>query len=109
MAIRFSVMGRVFKPGSLRLISRKLEKTLGRFGKEDFDELHSSFCRWFMKTIETTSGCRPSYGQAAKVLDVALKVIVYYCRLPQASIAAKLVPRLHSPVDTPLMLYLKRK
>jgi len=109
MAIRFSVMGRVFKPGSSKLISRKLEMTIGRFGKEDFEELHSSFCLWFMKTIKTTSGSRPSYGQAAKVLDVALKVMIYYCYLPQASVAAKLVPRLHSPIDTPIMLYLKRK
>lgn len=109
MAIRFSVMGRVFKPGSSRLISRKLEMTIGQFGKEDFEELHSSFCRWFMKRIKTTSGSRPSYGQAAKVLDVALKVIVYYCHLPQASVAVKIIPRLHSPIDTPIMLYLKRK
>jgi hypothetical protein len=109
MAIRFSVMGRVFKPDSLRLISRRLEKLLGQFGKQDFEELHSSFCRWFMKTIKTTSGSPPSYGQAAKVLDVSLKVIVYYCHLPQASVAAKLIPRLYSPIDTPIMLYLKRK
>jgi hypothetical protein len=102
-------MGRVFEHNSSRLINRMLQKVLSRLGKEDYEEVHSSFCGWFMRTIKTTSGSRPSYGQAAKVLDVALKVIVYYCYMPQASIAAKLVPRLHSPIDTPIMLYLKRK
>jgi hypothetical protein len=109
MAIGFSVMARVFKPNSSKQIHRKLEEILGRLEKEDYGELHSSFCSWFMKTIETTKGRQSSYGQAAKVIDVALKVTVGYCRLPDPSVAAKVIPQLHCALDIPIMLYLKRK
>ncbi|HEY2932815.1 MAG TPA: hypothetical protein VGK99_13810 [Acidobacteriota bacterium] len=49
-----------------------------------------------------------SYGQAAKVLDIALKVYVYYCAQPTADVAERIVPLLHGAVDTPIMQQLKR-
>ena len=50
-----------------------------------------------------------SYGQAAKVFDVALKVYVYYCNLPDNDTASKLLPLLHGAVDTLMMKDLKTR
>ena len=47
-----------------------------------------------------------SYGHAAKVLDIAIKVYVYYCAQPNAEVAERLVPFLHGAVDTALMKHL---
>jgi hypothetical protein len=49
-----------------------------------------------------------SYGQAGKLLNVALKVYVYYCRLPSPQAAQKLLPFLHGAVDTLMMEHLKK-
>jgi len=49
-----------------------------------------------------------SYGQAAKVLDIAIKVYVYYCAQPTAEIAQRIVPFLNGVVDTAIMKELKK-
>ncbi len=49
-----------------------------------------------------------SYGQAAKILDIAIKVYVYYCTQPNPATAERIVPFLHGAIDTPIMKHLKK-
>jgi hypothetical protein len=49
-----------------------------------------------------------SYGQAAKILDIAMKVYVYYCTQPTPGIGERIVLYLHGAIDTPIMKYLKK-
>jgi hypothetical protein len=42
------------------------------------------------------------------VLDVAIKVYVYYCAQPTPEIAERIVPFLHGAIDTAIMLHLKK-
>jgi len=108
MAISFTGMTRVFKPKSSEKIRQKLMETLGLLDKEDYEKLHSEFCDWLINNITTASGSPPSYGQAAKIFDIAMKVIVSYCHLPEFSVASRIKPHLHCAVDTKIMLELKR-
>jgi len=123
IAISFSAMNRVFEPGSKQKIARKFEQSLallaGVGDKTNFEKIHTEFCEWFVQNIFTAKKVlknklvkksqTASYGQAAKVFDVALKVYVYYCNLPDFESAAKLLPMLHSAVDTLMMENLKKK
>ena len=121
MAITFSAMNRVFTAGSKQKIAGKLEDSFALLancdGKKDFEKIHSEFCEWFVKNISTSkkvlkdseikTSRAASYGQAAKVFDVALKVYVYYCNLPDFESATNLLPMLHAAVDTLMMRKLK--
>jgi hypothetical protein len=121
MAIAFSAMTRVFEKGSKQKIAEKLESSLGHLagvdGKDEFEEIHSEFCKWFVGNINTAQRVvknkmlkkshLASYGQAGKVFNVVLKVYVYYCNLPDCESAAKLLPMLHAAVDTLMMKDLK--
>ena len=49
-----------------------------------------------------------SHGHSAKVLDIALKVYVYYCGQP-AENTGLLLPLLHSALDTPMIEHLHRR
>jgi hypothetical protein len=122
MAITFSAMNRVFEVGSKEKIARELERSFGLLagvaGKSDFEKIHSEFCERFVRSVSTAERVRKngetkksraaSYGQAAKVFDVALKVYVYYCSLPDCECAAKLLPMLHAAVDTKMMRNLRK-
>ena len=123
IAISFSAMNRLFEQGSKQKIAKKLENSFdllaGFENKDDFEKKHSDFCEWFVQNIFTAEKVlknkkikrsrAASYGQAAKVFDVALKVYVYYCNLPDYESATKLLPMLHSAVDTLMMKHLKKK
>jgi len=123
IAVSFSAMNRVFEQGSKQKIAGKLEDSFCQLvdveAKEDFEKIHSGFCEWFVKNIATAKknlkngkikeSRAASYGQAAKVLNVALKVYVYYCNLPDCETATKLLPMLHCAVDTVMMEHLKKK
>ena len=123
IAISFSAMIRVFEQGSKQKIAGKLENSFSLLadieGKDDFEKIHSDFCEWFVNNVFTAEKVlknkkikksrAASYGQAAKVFNVALKVYVYYCNLPDYETAAKLLPMLHCAVDTPMMEHLKKK
>jgi hypothetical protein len=72
--------------------------------------MHRGFCQWFVKTIRLAKTDEPSsYGHAAKVLDVALKVYVYYCKMPSPAKAESLMPRLNGAIDTPILRHLFKK
>ena len=123
IAISFSAMNRLFQQGSKQKIVGELERSfdllVGVEDKDDFEKIHSDFCEWFVQNIITAEKIlknekikksrAASYGQAAKVFDVALKVYVYYCNLPDHKSAVKLLPMLHSAVDTLMMKNLKMK
>lgn len=49
---------------------------------------------------------RASYGHRAKVLDIALKVILYYCRLPHHLKAEQLIPMLRCGIGTLIFKHL---
>jgi hypothetical protein len=80
---------------------------------EEYERLHAEFCDWFKRTIRTApkqhknGGAKPScacsYGQAAKVLDVAAKVFVHYCGLRSPEVVNRLLPWLHAALDTQMM------
>ncbi len=101
-------MLRVFKQGALKEITSKLGDIVNQLGEVDYEQLHEDFCSWFQRTIKTNRGKETSYGQAAKTIDVAMKVIVGYCYLPRLEIAVRLAPRLHATIDTLILNDLKK-
>lgn len=121
MAFGFSAMTRVFEKRSTAKIVNRLDETLSQIaslknGKE-FQNLHDDFCRWFAQNVKTAErknkngtikpSMPASYGQGAKVLDVALKVFVHYCNLPSPVAAEKIKKWLNAAVDTKMMKHLK--
>jgi hypothetical protein len=84
---------------------------------DDYEDCHRSFCEWFTHEVRTAkkklrngeiqSSQQSSYGQAAKVLDIAIKVYVYYCTQPTLEIAQRIVPFLHSAIDRSIINFLK--
>jgi hypothetical protein len=103
-----------FPPSSAALIKEKLTELfegLVRIGsEEEFNKMHRDFCQWFVKTIRLAkSEETSSYGHAAKVLDFALKVYVYYCKMPSPAKAEFLIPRLNGAIDTPILRHLVKK
>ena len=123
MAVTFTAMIRVFEKDSKQKIVDRLEKSLAKLdgvsSEKEFNGVHSEFCEWFVKNIATASKTlknkkekksQPaSYGHAAKVFDIAVKVYVHYCHLPNCETAVILLPLLHGAVDTPIMKNLKSK
>ncbi|MCD4716931.1 MAG: hypothetical protein K8R45_09355, partial [Desulfobacterales bacterium] len=114
MAVGVSTMTPLFQERSADLIKEKLAalcEGLDRIGSgQDFSKMHSDFCQWFVKTIRLAKTEEPSsYGHAAKVLDLALKVYVYYCKMPSPAKAESLMPRPNGVIDTPIHLYLFKK
>ncbi len=117
MALDFTGMIRVFSRGSKTPIKAKLEEFFSRLAKintqDDYEICHRAFCDWFTREIQTAEKrlkngkVRPSqpssYGHAAKVLDVATKVYVYYCTQPSAQVAQRIVPFLHGAIDVLIM------
>ena len=123
MGLGFTAMIRIFAQGSKAKIAAKLEELFSGLAeihsREDYEGRHRSFCDWFTREIRTAEKTTKkgkvhpsqpsSYGQAAKVLDIAIKVYVYYCAQPSAEISQQIVPLLNGAVDIPIMNYLKTK
>jgi hypothetical protein len=114
MAVGFAGMMPLFQERSADLIKLKLTESfesLERIGSdEEFNKMHRAFCQWFVKTIRLAKTEEPSsYGHAAKVLDLALKVYVYYCNMPSPAKAEALTPWLNGAFDTHILSYLYRK
>ncbi|MBI5588096.1 MAG: hypothetical protein HY889_07000 [Deltaproteobacteria bacterium] len=125
MALTFTAMMRVFHTGSKKLIAMEFEKLCDNLlsvkssDTDCYEKLHQDFCTWFIQEIKTAEkrlkngrvkASQPaSYGHAAKTLDIAMKVYVYYCGQPTLEVANHLTPMLHCAVDTPIMELLKAK
>jgi hypothetical protein len=100
MAVGFAGMMPLFQEGSADLIKEKLTElfeSFDRIGSEEgFNKMHRGFCQWLIRTIRLAKiEGAPSNGHAAKVLDLALKVYVYYCKMPSPATADSLMPRLN--------------
>jgi hypothetical protein len=114
MAVGFAGMMPLFQERSADLIKEKLAETfegLERIGlDEEFNKMHRAFCRWFVKTIKLAKTEEPSsYGHAAKVIDLALKIYVYYCKMPSPGKVELLTPRLNGVIDTPILRHLFKR
>jgi len=114
MAVRFAGMMPLFQEASANLIKEKLadlfEGLVRISAEQEFNKMHRGFCQWFVKTIRLAKTEEtPSYGHAAKVLDLALKVYVYYCNMPSPAKAEVLTPWLYGAIDTHILSYLYRK
>jgi hypothetical protein len=114
MAVGFTAMMRFCQEGSGDSIKKKLEVSFEGLEQintdQDFDEMHRDFCQWFIENIRLAkSGEPPSYGHAAKILDIALKVYIYYCKMPTSAKAETLVPLLNGAIDTPILRHLFKK
>lgn len=116
IGLRFSDMLRVFKKGSKNIIYQQAQSTLGQLFKtecqEEFNQIHSEFCKWGIQEISLAKknanhDSMASYGQVAKMLNVLLKVAVYYCHLPNYEKAICLLPLLDAAVDNDMMSLLK--
>jgi hypothetical protein len=122
MALDFTGMMRLFTKGTNSRIEAKLTELFSSLPeittRESYEAYHHGFCEWFTQEIQTAEKhlkngrflkCEAaSYGHAAKVLDIAIKVYVYYCGQPTAEVAERLIPFLNGAVDTPIMNYLKK-
>jgi hypothetical protein len=115
-------MMRLFQEGSTGLIKKKLIESFESLDRvnsdEDFNRMHEGFCNWFIENIHLAKRKKPplpksikppSYGHAAKILDVVLKVYVYYCRMPSIEKAETLIPWLNSAIDGAILRHLVRK
>jgi hypothetical protein len=114
MAVGFAGMMPLFQERSADLIREKLREIfegLERIGSdEEFNKMHRAFCQWFVKTIRLAKTEEPSsYGHAAKLLDLALKIYVYYCKMPSPAKAELLTPRLNGTIDTPILRHLFKR
>jgi len=114
MAVGSTAMIPLFQERSADLIKEKLADLFERLDRissdQDFSKMHRDFCQWFVKTIRLAKTEEPSsYGHAAKVLDLALKVYVYYCNMPSPAKAESLMPRLNGAIDTPILRLLYKK
>jgi hypothetical protein len=114
MAVGFTAMMPLFQERSAYLIKEKLAdlfEGLDRISSDqDFSKMHRDFCQWFVKTIRLAKTEEPSsYGYAARVLDLALKVYVYYCKMPSPAKAESLMPMLNGAIDTPILRHLFKK
>lgn len=121
MALTFTAMIRLFEEGSKSRIAEKLYEVFQGLEKitnvSEFYSFHRGFCDWFTSNIKTAQKERNKkiikksgyalYGHAAKLLDVSLKVYVYYSSLPNTSTANKLLPYLNTAIDNPILKHLK--
>jgi len=117
-------MMRVFEEGSKeklynRIVDQTAEKIFNSSSREKFTRIHTTFCEWGIRNIRqaerkrkgkiiTKKGSPASYGQIAKTLDVTLKVVVYYCHLPDCKKFENICQWLNAAVDTAMMGNLKR-
>jgi hypothetical protein len=124
MGLDFSSMMRLFEERSEDKLWDKIvydvaPRIFKAHSKEEFNQIHDEFCNWGTRNIITAQKRRKnggiikkgpaSYGQIAKTFNVALKVAVYYCHLPDYQKSGNIVEWLHAGVDTRMMAMLKKK
>lgn len=114
MAVGFTAMARLLCPGSAELIKKHLGEILEDLNEVnsvgEFKKIHNNFCQWVINNITLAKKpVPPSYGQAAKIFDIVLKVYIYYCKQPNDTKSMTMIPILNSGIDTPIMSHLIKK
>lgn len=121
MGLDFSAMIRLFNKGSKKKLRDKIlddiRKVFEAKSENQFIGFHASFCNWGTENIMLAEKKRDgqiikravssSYGQIAKILDVVLKVAVYYSHLPDCDKSQLISGWLNAAVDTKMMALLK--
>jgi hypothetical protein len=122
MGLTFSAMIRLFEKGSKPKISERLFVEFQKLNKiktlSEFKSFHNHFCEWFTNNIKTAQRemngrviketSNALYGHAAKLIDVVLKVYVYYSSLPDIHIAETILPFINTAIDNPILNHLKK-
>jgi hypothetical protein len=105
-------IGRVLQGGGVKKferVARHLVRGLSAVrSRRDFDSLHRRYVRHILTTFRTSRGRKPSYGQAAKPINVFLKVYLDWAGLPNSRVRRRLLPFLHVPLDSVLMGKIKQ-
>jgi hypothetical protein len=123
MGLTFSAMIRLYEKGTKQILHRKILEELKNISnsnsKEEFEIIHSDFCKWGTRNLilaEKTKGVKvikekgpARHGQIAKTFDVVLKVVIYYCQWPTLEKSKELSKWLHAAVDNKMMRFLKEK
>lgn len=87
-----------------------VEQILKAESELEFRAIHSHFCQWGIVEVTLAKKNKPaSYGQIAKTLNVVLKVVVYYCHLPEYEKSKELSKWLDAAVDTKMMAELRKR
>ena len=123
MGLGFSAMIRNFIAGTKAELHKKITEDIDKIfiasNKEDFNAIHTAFCKWGVGNIMLAErkdkkgnvikkSSPASYGQIAKTLDVVMKVSIYYSHLPDCVTSKKLRPLLNAAVDNRMMRMLKK-
>lgn len=124
MGLAFSAMMRVFEKRAKeklynQIVGEVAEKVFNASSREEFIRIHTEFCDWGIRNIRqaerkrkgkviTRKGSPAIYGQIAKTFDVTLKVVVYYCHLPNCRKSKSICQWLNAAVDTAMMRDLKK-
>lgn len=100
-------ISRVLEGGGVKKferVARRLVRALGAVRTQaGFDRLHAGCVSRILTTFRTSRGGKPSYGQAAKPINVFLKVYVDWASRPNGAIRRRILPFLHVPLDSVLM------
>ena len=106
-----SAMMRLFMKDSSKTLKDKILAKPRAFEAESQDQykrIHKSICDWGTRSVGLAKGHDyASYGQIAKTLDVAMKVIVYDCHYPDCRRYSLISKWLNAAVDTRMMACLK--
>lgn len=107
-------IGRVLKKGGVNKFQRIIMKMLPELSEinsiEQFNKLHHKYVKKVIsniKTSENSKSHRASYGQAAKPINVFLKVYVDWSKRPNMAVRKKILPYLHVPLDSILIQSIK--
>lgn len=111
MGLTFSAMIRLYTKRSKESLHNQIlaevQEVFGVESREDFVRVHSEICSKLVKELQLAKGKNSaSYGQVAKTLDVVLKVVIYYCHLPNCGKARVISKWLNPAVDTKMMAFL---
>lgn len=100
-------IGRVLESGGVEKFSdiarRLVSEVEGVPTRAAFDRLHTRYVEAVVRTIRTSRGGTASYAQAAKPINVFLKVYVDWAAQLGRRVRAHLLPFLHVPLDSVLI------
>jgi hypothetical protein len=105
-------IGRVLRKGGVddfvKIAWRMVQELPDINEREEFDEFHDKYVREVQSRIQKTARSKPvSYGQAQKAINVFLKNYIDWGNLPNKTVADRLRPYLHVPLDSRVMRSVK--